>query len=158
MRANTRSRPHMQREMKDRPARGSVECCKSWGGPFGIREHSSKHASQLCGPIAEIAQACGMSALRLCRRPRCSDCYEKLIGKFEVAVQAICADLPEAKPQSTEKAAEWDKAYGDAYTTQQMCLDSFNIDQPDAVQNLRKWFAPGEYKPFPTHVSSLPLG
>ena len=36
---------------------------------------------------------------------------------------------------------------GGAYTTQQMCLDSFSIDQPDAVQNLREWFAPGKLKP-----------
>ncbi len=100
-----------------------------------------------------IAQACEKNGLRLCRRPKCSDCYEKLIGEFEVAVQAICAELPEAKPQSTEKAAEWDKAYGDAYTTQQTCLDSFSIDQPDAVRMLRKFFAPGGRNSFPGGLS-----
>ena len=102
--------------------------------------------------FSKIAQSCELSALRLCRHPRCSDCYEKLIGKFEVAVQAMCTDLPAAKPQSTEKATEWDKAYGDAYTTQQMCLDSFSIDQPTAAQNLREWFVPGVLNPFLTRT------
>jgi hypothetical protein len=99
--------------------------------------------------FSRIAQQYEKRCLQQCRDPLdVPNCYKAAIDFFESAVRAICTDLPEPKPQTPEKAAEWDKAYGDAYTKQQYYLDNVCKTQPDAAASLREWFAPGVVNPF----------
>ena len=84
-----------------------------------------------------VAQEYEKRYLQQCRDPPKD--YEVAIQDFENFVRAICTELPRKFPQDPE----WDKAYGDAYTKQQDYLNNLSKNQPDAVENLRKWFAPG---------------
>jgi hypothetical protein len=84
-----------------------------------------------------VAQEYEKRYLQQCRDPPKD--YEVAIQDFENFVRAICTELPRQNPQDPE----WDKAYGDAYTKQQEYLNNLSKNQPDAVENLRKWFAPG---------------
>jgi hypothetical protein len=88
-----------------------------------------------------VAQEYEKRYLQQCRDPPKD--YQVAIQDFEKFVRAICTELPQQNPQDPE----WDKTYGDAYSLQQKYLEDLEDNQPDAVRNLRKWFAPGVASP-----------